>query len=176
MIKAHNNASDYSSGFCAALASNALAAEAGLPSAALFSVYPTDAGPSCNGSDWGTRRRRASASASSASSARGAPRALSVQSTSAACMLAPCVHHRWAGNCNITCVCSNYGNGTSDACVISGASSEVAPTWGDKALTLDMIRNVNESLNQIVALDRDASPSSGACTTCEGICPGYGFY
>ena len=41
---------------------------------------------------------------------------------------------------------------------------------------LDMIRNVNESLNQIVALDRDASPSSGACTTCEGICPGYGFY
>ena len=170
MIKAHHNESDYSHAFCSALASNALAAEARLPSAALFSVYPTDAGPSCNGSDWARRRRRASASAGAGA------RALSVQSTSAACMLAPCVHHRWAGGCNITCVCSNYGNATRDACVISGASSETAPAWGDKALTLDMIRNVNESLNEIVALDRDASPSSGTCTTCEGICPGMGFY
>ena len=35
---------------------------------------------------------------------------------------------------------------------------------------------VRERFTSRVALDRDASPSSGACTTCEGICPGYGFY
>ena len=85
-------------------------------------------------------------------------------------MLAPCVHHRWAGGCNITCVCSNYGNATRDACVIwarvrsrgRGATSAHARHDPER----------ERSLNEIVALDRDASPSGGMHDR-EGV-PGMG--